>query len=138
DSIILGLYQFRALEGRKALVVVTDGADNRSHVDYSTLLRYARSAGAPIYFIAVNIPLTDFKSKKVIGEIATESGGQVFSIGSAAKIGEVTKQIEEELRSQYILAFRTDSQKPQGEYRAVNVAVAKPGISIRTIRGYIP
>jgi VWFA-related protein len=138
DSIILGLYQFRALEGRKALVVVTDGADNRSHVDYSTLLRYARSAGAPVYFIAVGIPLTDFKSKKVIGEIATESGGQVFSIGSAAKMAEVTRQIEEELRSQYVLAFRTDSQKPQGEYRAVSVAVAKPGVSVRTIRGYIP
>jgi VWFA-related protein len=138
DSIILGLYQFRALEGRKALIVVTDGADNRSHVDFATLLRYARSAGAPVYFIAVGIPLTDFKSKKVINEIATESGGQVFSIGSASKIAEVTKQIEEELRSQYILAFRTDSQKPQGEYRAVSVAVAKPGISVRTIRGYIP
>lgn len=138
DSIILGLYQFRALEGRKALVVVTDGADNRSHVDYSTLLRYARSAGAPVYFIAVGIPLTDFKSKKVIGEIASESGGQVFSIGSASKISEVTKQIEEELRSQYVLAFRTDSQKPQGEYRAVSVAVARPGVSVRTIRGYIP
>jgi VWFA-related protein len=138
DSIILGLYQFRALEGRKALVVVTDGADNRSHVDYSTLLRYARSAGAPVYFIAVGIPLTDFKSKKVIGEIASESGGQVFSIGSASKMAEVTKQIEEELRSQYVLAFRTDSQKPQGEYRAVNVAVARPGVSVRTIRGYIP
>jgi VWFA-related protein len=138
DSIVLGLYQFRALEGRKALIVVTDGADNRSHVDFSTLLRYARSAGAPVYFIAVGIPLTDFKSKKAIGEIATESGGQVFSIGSAAKMAEVTKQIEEELRSQYILAFRTDSQKPQGEYRAVSVAVARPGISVRTIRGYIP
>jgi VWFA-related protein len=138
DSIVLGLYQFRALEGRKALIVVTDGADNRSHVDFSTLLRYARSAGAPVYFIAVGIPLTDFKSKKAIGEIATESGGQVFSIGSAAKMVEVTKQIEEELRSQYILAFRTDSQKPQGEYRAVSVAVARPGISVRTIRGYIP
>lgn len=138
DSIVLGLYQFRALEGRKALVIVTDGADNRSHVDFSTLLRYARSAGAPVYFIAVGIPLTDFKSKKAIGEIATESGGQVFSIGSAAKMAEVTKQIEEELRSQYILAFRTDSQKPQGEYRAVNVAVNRPGVSVRTIRGYIP
>jgi VWFA-related protein len=138
DSIILGLYQFRALEGRKALIVVTDGADNRSHVEFATLLRYARSAGAPVYFIAVGIPLTDFKSKKVIGEIATESGGQVFSIGNASKIAEVTKQIEEELRSQYILAFRTDSQKPQGEYRAVSVAVAKPGVSVRTIRGYIP
>jgi VWFA-related protein len=138
DSVILGLYQFRALQGRKALVVVTDGADNRSHVEFDTLLRYARSAGAPIYFIAVNIPLTDFKSRKVINEIATESGGEVFSIGSASKIGEVTKRIEEELRSQYVLAFRTDSQKPPGQYRAVTVAVNRPGISVRTIRGYIP
>jgi VWFA-related protein len=138
DAVILGLYQFRALQGRKALIVVTDGDDNRSHVEYDTLLRYARSAGAPIFFIAVNIPLTDFKSRKIIHEIAKESGGEVFSIGSAAKIGEVTHRIEEELRSQYILAFRTDSQKPPGEYRAVTVAVNKPGITARTIRGYIP
>jgi VWFA-related protein len=138
DAVILGLYQFRTLQGRKALIVLTDGDDNRSHVEYDTLLRYARSAGAPIFFIAVNIPLTDFKSRKITHEIAKESGGEVFSIGSAAKIGEVTRRIEEELRSQYILAFRTDSQKPPGEYRAVTVAVNKPGITARTIRGYIP
>jgi VWFA-related protein len=138
DAVILGLYQFRTLQGRKALVVVTDGDDNRSHVEYETLLRYARSAGAPIYFIAVNIPITDFKSRKVIHEIAKESGGEVFSIGNANKIGEVTRRIEEELRSQYVLAFRSDSTKPPGEYRAVAVAVNKPGITARTIRGYIP
>jgi len=138
DSIILGLYQFRTLQGRKALVVVTDGADNRSHVDFDTLLRYARSAGAPIYFVAVNIPLTDFKSRRALNQIATESGGEVFTIGNAARIGEVTKRIEEELRSQYLLAFRTDSHKPPGQYRAVTVAVARPGVSVRTIRGYIP
>ena len=117
---------------------MTDGADNRSHVEYDTLLRYARSAGAPIYFIAVDIPLTDFKSRRVINEIATESGGDVFHVGNAAKMREVTRRIEEELRSQYILAFRTDSQKPPGEYRAVEVDVAEPGITARTVRGYIP
>ena len=93
---------------------------------FDTLLRYARSAGSPIYFIAVNIPLTDFKSRKAINQIATESGGEVFAIGSASKITEVTHRIEEELRSQYVLAFRTDSQKPPGQYREVRVAVAKP------------
>ena len=138
DAVVLGLYQFRTLQGRKALVVVTDGDDNRSHVEYDVLLRYARSAGAPIYFIAVNIPFTDFKVKKIIHEIAKESGGEVFSIGSAAKIGEITRRIEEELRSQYILAFRSDSPKPPGEYRAVSVAITKPGVTARTIRGYIP
>ncbi|HKD12628.1 MAG TPA: VWA domain-containing protein [Thermoanaerobaculia bacterium] len=138
DAVVLGLYQFRTLTGRKALVVVTDGDDNRSHVDFETLLRYARSAGAPIYFIAVNIPLTDFKSRKVIKEVAQESGGDVFSIGSAAKMPEVTQRIEEELRSQYIVAYKSDSAKPPGEYRGVTVALDKPGVVARTVRGYIP
>jgi Ca-activated chloride channel family protein len=138
DSIVLGLYQFRTLQGRKALIVVTDGADNHSHVDFPTLLRYARSGGAPIYFIGVGISVIDFGIRKEINEIAHESGGEVFHIGSAAKIGDVTRRIEEELRSQYILAFRTDSQKPDGEYRTVAVSVAKPGVTARTIKGYIP
>ncbi|HWZ85876.1 MAG TPA: VWA domain-containing protein [Thermoanaerobaculia bacterium] len=138
DSIVLGLYQFRTLQGRKALIVVTDGADNHSHVDFPTLLRYARSGGAPIYFIGVGISVIDFGIRKEVNEIAHESGGEVFHISSAAKIGDVTKRIEEELRSQYILAFRTDSQKPDGEYRTVAVSVAKPGVTARTIKGYIP
>jgi VWFA-related protein len=138
DSIVLGLYQFRALQGRKALIVVTDGADNHSHVDYDTLLRYARSAGSPVFFIAVGIPITSFGIRKEINEIARESGGEVFHLGSAAKIGEVTTRIEEELRSQYVLAYRTDSQKPDGEYRTVSVAIAEPGVTARTIKGYIP
>jgi VWFA-related protein len=138
DSIILGLYQFRTLQGRKALVVVTDGADNRSHVEFETLLRYARSAGAPIYFIAVDIPFTDIRSRRTIRQVADESGGEVFSIGNVSKIGEVTRRIEEELRSQYVLAFRSDSTKPPGEYRGVTVDVKRPGVTARTIRGYIP
>jgi Ca-activated chloride channel family protein len=138
DSIVLGLYQFRALLGRKALVVVTDGADNHSHVDYETLLRYARSAGAPIYFIAVGLPITSFGVRKEINEIARESGGEVFHLSSAAKLPEVTQRIEEELRSQYVVAYHTDSQKPDGEYRTVAVAIAEPGVTARTIKGYIP
>ena len=138
DSVVLGLYQFRALQGRKALIVVTDGADNHSHVDYETLLRYARTAGAPIYFIAVNISVIDFGIRGQVNEIARESGGDVFHTSSPDKVREIVKRIEEELRSQYILAFRTNSQKPDGEYRAVTVAVDKPGVTARTIKGYIP
>jgi VWFA-related protein len=138
DSIVLGLYQFRTLQGRKALIVISDGADNHSHVDYPTLLRYARSGGAPIYFIGVALSVLDFGIRKEINEISRESGGDAFYISSAAKIGEVTRRIEEELRSQYIVAFHTDSQKPDGEYRTVAVSIDKPGVTARTIKGYIP
>ena len=138
DSVVLGLYQFRTLQGRKALIVITDGADNHSHVDYTTLLRYCRSSGAPIYFIAVGLSVLDFGIRKEINEVARESGGEVFHTSSASKIGEICKRIEEELRSQYIVAFRTDSQKPDGEYRAGAGERDKPGVTTRTIKGYIP
>jgi VWFA-related protein len=138
DAIVLGLYQFRTQQGRKALVVITDGADNFSHVEYATLLRYARTAGAPIYFIGLGISVIDFASRKAINEIGAESGGAVFYVKSAAGVGQITAQIEEELRSQYILAFRSDSQRPMGDYRAISVSIAKPGITARTVRGYIP
>ena len=138
DAIVLGLYQFRTQQGRKALIVITDGADNFSHVEYATLLRYARSAGAPIYFVGLGISILDFTSRKAINEIGSESGGAVFYVKNAAGVGEITARIEEELRSQYILAFRSDSHKPPGEYRAIAVAISKPGITARTVRGYIP
>ena len=61
-----------------------------------------------------------------------------FGAAPAELESQVTKRIEEELRSQYIVAFRTDSQKPDGQYRAVQVAVDKAGVTARTIKGYIP
>ena len=78
DSVVLGLYQFRALQGRKALVVVTDGADNRSHVDYETLLRYARTAGRADLLHRREHLDHRLRHPRPVNEIARESGGEVF------------------------------------------------------------
>ena len=139
DSVVLGLYQFRTLQGRKALIVVTDGADNHSHVDYETLLRYAarparRSTSSPSTSPVARLRHPQGRSTRSRASPAARCS----TSRAPTKIGEVTKRIEEELRSQYIVAFRTDSQKPDGEYRAVAVAVDKPGVTARTIKGYIP
>jgi len=49
DSVVMALYQFRSLQGKKALVILTDGKDNHSWTEHETLRRYARSARVPIY-----------------------------------------------------------------------------------------
>jgi VWFA-related protein len=138
DSVVLGLYQFRATTGRKALVVISDGGDNHSWVDYETLLRYTRTIGVPIYIIGVDLGLTDFGVKSKLKELAGDTGGELFLTTAAAKIPEIVQRIETELRSQYILSYRTDSTKPDGEFRAITVACNKPQVTIRTMRGYIP
>jgi len=138
DSVILGLYQFRATSGRKALVVISDGGDNHSWVDYDTLLRYTRTIGVPIYVIGVDIGMTEFGVRSKLKELSGDTGGEIFFTTDAKKIPEIVERIETELRSQYILSYRTDSTKPDGEFRAVAVACDKPDVSLRTMRGYIP
>ena len=138
DSVILGLYQFRATTGRKALVVISDGGDNHSWVDYATLLRYTRTIGVPIYVIGVDIGMTEFGVKSKLKELAGDTGGEIFFTTDARKIPEIVQRIETELRSQYVLSYRTDSTRPDGEFRAVTVACDKGDVTLRTMRGYIP
>ena len=138
DSVILGLYQFRATTGRKALVVISDGGDNHSWVDYATLLRYARTIGVPIYIIGVDIGLTELGVKGKLKELSGDTGGDIFFTTDAKKIPEIVERIETELRSQYVLSYRTESTKPDGEFRAVAVACDKPDVRLRTMRGYVP
>lgn len=138
DSIVLGLYQFRATTGRKALVVISDGGDNHSWVDFETMLRYVRSSAVPVYVIAVNLGLTDFSIKSKLKELANDTGGEIFFTSSAQKIAEMVALIETELRSQYIVSYRTDSQRPEGEFREVKVVLNRPDIRLRTLRGYVP
>jgi VWFA-related protein len=138
DSIVLGLYQFRPLAGKKALVVLTDGKDNHSSTDWPTLKRYARTAGVPIYFIGLDLGMFDIGLKSRLKELAEDTGGEAFFIGGAKELPGIYRQIETEVRSQYFLSYLNESKKKEDEFRLVEVRIGKPGLKAKTIRGYFP
>jgi Ca-activated chloride channel homolog len=138
DSVVMGLYQFRATPGRKAIVVLTDGDDNHSWTDYPTLRRYARSAGVPIYFIGLNLSFLDTGIKGRMSELAADTGAEAFFVSKAAALPEVYRKIETELRSQYFLRYLTNSQKGENQFRAIEVKLRDPKLRAKTIRGYFP
>jgi len=138
DSVVLGLYQFRSLAGKKALVVLTDGKDNHSSTDWPTLRRYARTAGVPIFVIGLDLSIFDMGLKGRLRELADDTGGEAFFIGGAKELAEIYRKIEAEVRSQYFLSYLTSSKKKEDEFRAVEVRVGKPGLKAKTIRGYFP
>jgi VWFA-related protein len=138
DAVVMALYQFRALPGRKAIVVLTDGDDNHSWTDYATLRRYARAAGVPIYFIGLNISLLDMGIKSKMTELAADTGAEAFFIGKASALAEVYRKIETELRSQYFLRYLTNSAKGENQFRAIDVKLRNPKLHAKTIRGYFP
>ncbi len=138
DAIVTGLYRFRNVQGRKALVVITDGDDTSSRLSYDDMLGYARASRVPLYFIGIGFSFGDLGGPGRMKTLAAETGGVAYIIRNVNQLGETYKQLEADLRSQYLLTYRTESSKNDTAYRTIEVKVNKPDARVRTIRGFIP
>jgi Ca-activated chloride channel family protein len=138
DAIVTGLYRFRNLQGRKALIVITDGEDTTSRLSYDDMLSYARSSRVPLYFIGIGFGMTSIGGGGKMKTLAAETGGVAYFISDTKQLGETYKALERDLRSQYLLAYHTESSKKDQAYRTVEVKVDRPDARVRTIRGFIP
>lgn len=138
DAIITGLYRFRSLQGRKALVILTDGEDTTSRIPYEELLTYVRSARVPLYFIAIGMGFGDLGGTMKIKSLAAETGAGAYFIRGVKELKETYERLEADLRSQYLVAYYSESAANDTRYRTVEVKVDRPDANVRTIRGYIP
>jgi Ca-activated chloride channel family protein len=137
------LVQLQGVPGKKALIVYSDGADEDPDFSYRTALRFARRVGVPIYIIVSNneIVRTEGKGLSVRGfldrleNLAESVGGRVFMARVGDDMEAVYREIEEELRSQYLVGYYSRDMGGK-EWRRVEVAVAKSGLKARTIAGY--
>jgi VWFA-related protein len=136
DALVTSLYYFRGVRGRRALIILSDGEDTASHIPYHNALEYARRAGVVIYTIGLNIGQMQTGIRGKLKELAEETGGRVFFINQAQEMRSVYTQIEEELRSQYLLTFSSDRPPKEGEYRTIDVKV-RGKYKARTMKGYI-
>ncbi len=138
DAIITGLYRFRGLQGRKALIILTDGEDTTSRTSWDELLTYVRASRVPIYFIGIGLGFGDFGGASKMRALSAETGGVAFFIRGVNQLDETYAKLENDLRTQYLLAYDTESTKTDEKYRTVEVKVDRPGAVVRTIRGFIP
>jgi len=138
DAIITGLYRFRTLQGRKALIILTDGEDTTSRTPYDDMLSYARAARVPLYFIGIGLGMMDFSGTNKMKSLADETGGVAYFIKNADHLNETYTKLEKDLRSQYLIAYNTESSKTDKQYRTVEVKVDRPDAHVRTIRGFLP
>jgi Ca-activated chloride channel family protein len=140
DAIVTGLYRFRNLQGRKALIVITDGEDTTSRLSYDDMLTYARASRVPLYFIGIGFGFGpgSFGGPGKMRALAAETGGVVYLIRNTKQLPEAYKAIEQDLRSQYLLSYHTESTKKDRAYRGIEVKVDRPDAKVRTIRGFIP
>ena len=137
DAIVFGLYQFTGVKGKKALVILTDGKDTASKFDFDTTLEYVRKAGIAVYGIGLKISGAELDVKYKLNKLANVSGGQTFYIDSAKHLEAVYKQINEELRSQYLLTYYSTNSTAKEQWRKVEVKV-EPTASARERSRVLP
>jgi Ca-activated chloride channel family protein len=137
DAIVSSLYNFVGAKGQKALVVITDGKDTSSKFSFDQALEYARRAAVPVYAIGIGISAAEVDIRYRLGKFCTETGGNVYYIDQVTDLHRIYDDIQNELRSQYILGFYpAESAKRDTKWHAVTVQVSDG--KAKTIRGYYP
>ncbi len=138
DAIVYGLYQFTGVKGKKAIVILSDGKDTSSKFDYDTLLEYVKKSGIAIYAIGLKIPTAELDVKYKLSKLAQVTGGQTFMIDSVKGLSAVYQQINDELRSQYLLTYYSTNPEAKDKWRKVEVKVEPTNLVARTLTGYYP
>lgn len=139
DAIVRALELFRGRRGRSALVLLSDGDDNTSRVSWDLALRYARTVRVPIFTIGYGINILDFMIRGRLKDLATSTGAEVFyAPKKKGDLADVYRRIDEQLRAQYLLTYRSPSNKAPDQFRIVRVEVKGEGLTARTIAGYFP
>jgi VWFA-related protein len=122
---------------RRAIIMLSDGDDNQSRHTREEAIEAALRAEVIIYVISTNITDTDKRGDKVLMRYAEATGGQVFFPLRLEDVSNAFADIQNELRSQYVIAYKPQNFTQDGRYRAISISSPnRPNVKIRARKGY--
>jgi Ca-activated chloride channel family protein len=153
DAVAFSLDQLRAIRGKRALLLFTDGVDTGSRTTPKGALEYALEAGVPVYAVLVYtgmVPTFDVQNGSVsalpttdraepIERIAEETGGMLIRAPRQSDLPRLFQQVRDDTRGAYALTFVSPSGKKRNEMRKLSVAVpGRRGLVVRAPSAYFP
>jgi Ca-activated chloride channel family protein len=121
---------------RRAIILLSDGDDNLSHVTREEAIEMATRAEVIVYTISTNISGMKDKGDKVLERIAEATGGRAFFPFQMRDVSDAFLSIQEELRSQYAVAYKPANFAADGRYRTIEIVAQERGLKVRTRKGY--
>lgn len=130
DAVYLASRSLDRRQGRKVLVLITDGGDTVSKVDYKEAVRAAEEAECTVYSIIV-VPIESSAGRETGGEhaliqLSEDTGGKYYYATSMAQLDDAFRQISDELRTQYLLAYYASERTSNSQFRRIQVNVSGP------------
>jgi len=122
---------------RRAIILLSDGEDNQSHVTREEAIEMAQRADAIVYTISTNVSGTKGAGDKVLERMAEATGGRAFFPFQIRDVSNAFAEIQDELRSQYDVSYKPADFKPDGHFRTIEiVAIDRKNFRVRARRGY--
>ncbi|MFQ5350414.1 MAG: VWA domain-containing protein [Thermoanaerobaculia bacterium] len=150
DALYVALRQLESRQGRRVIVLLSDGLDIHSTLDMDQVLWAMRRSGSVVFWIELRTPRSDDRVRSPwrtddqhdveragLRRLVAESGGRVVPIQGIDDAAGAFGSILEELRSQYVLGYYPSRDRDDGAWHQVSVRVAREGIRARTRRGYV-
>jgi Ca-activated chloride channel homolog len=127
DAIYLAARSLDPRQGRKVIVLITDGEDTISKVDFHEAERAAEEAEALVYSIII-VPIENSAGREIGGEhaliqLSDDTGGKYYYATSTSQLDEAFQKISDELRTQYLLAYYPSQHTSFSEFRRIQVNV---------------
>jgi len=125
-------------EKRRAIVVLSDGGENSSRASADRALDHVSLAGATIYGVNMSAqgPTRDVVGTAILKNLADKSGGRYIDTPGGLELKDAFGAIAEELGHQYTITYRPTNRARDGKWRAIQVKLSKPDVTVRTRKGY--
>ncbi|MCK5353193.1 VWA domain-containing protein, partial [bacterium] len=125
-------------EGRKTVVILSDGADLTSKHTFEEMLRMAYQSEITVYAISTTRfgADIDHEGDNALRQLTESTGGRAFFPYSAEQLASAFQEVDQELRSQYNLTYVPSNKKRDGSFRKIKVKVDQGGVRLRHRQGY--
>lgn len=144
DTMVKAADMLRPFEGRKVIVIVSDGADTVSELsDFDVVLQRILAVDCQIYAVQTgqseNVNLYNLAAYRRLQEFTSQTGGAVFVPKGTRDLDAAFAQIAADLSQQYVLSYYPNDDKRDGRFRTISLKIAKrPSLRVRARRGYYP
>jgi len=113
---------------RRAIILLTDGLDTTSRLRRSEAIDRVVGAEAIVYAIGIGDSKGEGVNKPVLRELAEHTGGRAFFPKKEGELQSAFTEIEQELRSQYLIAYSSSNKKQDGAYRKITIEITNPDL----------
>ena len=140
DAVAVALDRLRAGDGKKVLIVISDGGDNASRHTLAEALKMAEASAAMVYTIGIFGEHDEDRNPDVLRRLARVTGGETYVPRELKEVVAICERIARDIRHQYTLGYVPSAAATPGVYRAIRVAAggtADGKLLVRARSGYI-